>query len=66
MAVWAIADLHLSFARPERRERSPPHSRDHVAKIERESRHGSSSKMISCCYREISRWHATIATSNPT
>jgi uncharacterized protein len=32
--VWAISDLHLSFARPERRERYAARWRDHAAKIE--------------------------------
>ena len=34
MNVWAIADLHLSFARPERRERDAARWRDHAARIE--------------------------------
>jgi predicted phosphohydrolase len=34
MNVWAIADLHLSFARPEGRERHAGRWRDHAAKIE--------------------------------
>jgi uncharacterized protein len=34
MAVWAIADLHLSLARPDRRERYAARWRDHVEKIE--------------------------------
>jgi predicted phosphohydrolase len=34
MKVWAISDLHLSFARPERRERYAARWRDHAAKIE--------------------------------
>jgi predicted phosphohydrolase len=34
MKVWAIADLHLSFARPERRERYAARWRDHAARIE--------------------------------
>jgi predicted phosphohydrolase len=34
MNVWAIADLHLSFARPERRERFAARWRDHVEQIE--------------------------------
>jgi predicted phosphohydrolase len=38
MNVWAIADLHLSFARPERRERHAARWRDHAARIEREWR----------------------------
>lgn len=38
MSVWAIADLHLSFARPDRRERYAERWRDHAAKIEREWR----------------------------
>ena len=38
MSVWAIADLHLSFARPDRRERLPRRWRDHAARIEREWR----------------------------
>jgi uncharacterized protein len=35
MNVWAIADLHLSFARPDRRERFAARWRDHAANIER-------------------------------
>lgn len=35
MNVWAISDLHLSFARPEPRERYAARWRDHAAKIER-------------------------------
>ena len=35
MKVWAISDLHLSFARPERRERYAARWRDHAEKIER-------------------------------
>jgi uncharacterized protein len=38
MNVWAIADLHLSLARPDRRERYAARWRDHVANIEREWR----------------------------
>jgi uncharacterized protein len=38
MNVWAIADLHLSFARPERRERHAARWRDHAARIESEWR----------------------------
>jgi uncharacterized protein len=38
MAVWAIADLHLAFARPESRERYAARWRDHVVKIERQWR----------------------------
>jgi predicted phosphohydrolase len=38
MSVWAIADLHLSFAKPERRERYAGRWRDHAARIEREWR----------------------------
>ncbi len=34
MAVWAIADLHLSLARPDRRERYAARWRDHADKIE--------------------------------
>jgi predicted phosphohydrolase len=34
MNVWAIADLHLSFARPFRRERYAARWRDHAANIE--------------------------------
>jgi predicted phosphohydrolase len=34
MAVWAIADLHLSMARPDRRERYAARWRDHADKIE--------------------------------
>jgi predicted phosphohydrolase len=33
MNVWAISDLHLSFARPERRERYAARWRDHAARI---------------------------------
>jgi uncharacterized protein len=35
MSVWAISDLHLCFARPERRERFAGRWRDHAAQIER-------------------------------
>ena len=35
MTVWGISDLHLSFARPDRRERYAERWRDHAAKIER-------------------------------
>jgi uncharacterized protein len=38
MSIWAIADLHLSFARPERRERYAGRWRDHATRIEREWR----------------------------
>lgn len=38
MNVWAIADLHLSLARPEPRERYAARWRDHAARIEREWR----------------------------
>jgi uncharacterized protein len=34
MNVWAISDLHLSFARPDRRERFAARWRDHAAGIE--------------------------------
>jgi len=34
MSVWAIADLHLSLARPDRRERFAARWRDHADKIE--------------------------------
>ncbi len=34
MSVWAIADLHLSGARPDRRERYAARWRDHADKIE--------------------------------
>jgi predicted phosphohydrolase len=34
MKVWAISDLHLSFARPQRRERYAARWRDHALKIE--------------------------------
>lgn len=34
MNVWGIADLHLSFARPERRERYAARWRDHARTIE--------------------------------
>jgi len=33
MALWAIADLHLSLARPDRRERYAARWRDHAEKI---------------------------------
>lgn len=38
MTIWAIADLHLSLARSDRRERYAERWRDHAAKIEREWR----------------------------
>jgi predicted phosphohydrolase len=34
MTVWAISDLHLSIARPNRRERYAARWRDHASKIE--------------------------------
>jgi predicted phosphohydrolase len=34
MDVWAISDLHLSFAGPDRRERYAARWRDHAARIE--------------------------------
>jgi predicted phosphohydrolase len=34
MTIWGISDLHLSFARPDRRERYAARWRDHAAKIE--------------------------------
>jgi uncharacterized protein len=34
MNVWAISDLHLSFARPDRRERYAARWRDHAQRIE--------------------------------
>jgi predicted phosphohydrolase len=36
--IWSISDLHLSFARPDRRERYAARWRDHATKIEREWR----------------------------
>jgi len=38
MAIWAIADLHLSLARPDRRERHAARWRDHAGRIERQWR----------------------------
>ena len=38
MNVWAISDLHLSFARPDRRERFAGRWRDHVPRLEAEWR----------------------------
>jgi predicted phosphohydrolase len=38
MTVWGISDLHLSLARPERRERFAARWRDHAEHIEREWR----------------------------
>lgn len=35
MTIWAISDLHLSFARPVRREQFAARWRDHAAHIER-------------------------------
>jgi predicted phosphohydrolase len=35
VTVWAISDLHLSFARPDRRERFAGRWRDHAQSIER-------------------------------
>src|SRR4051794_725183 len=34
MSIWAISDLHLSWARPDRRERFAERWRDHASKIE--------------------------------
>lgn len=38
MNVWAIGDLHLSMARPDRRERHAERWRDHAGKVAREWR----------------------------
>jgi len=38
MNVWAISDLHLSFARPDRRERYAERWRDHAIKLEQQWR----------------------------
>ena len=38
MVIWAIADLHLSLARPDRRERFAARWRDHADQIERQWR----------------------------
>ena len=38
MRLWAIADLHLSLARPERRERFAGRWRDHTARLAAEWR----------------------------
>ena len=38
MAIWAIADLHLSLARPDRRERFAARWLDHAAQVERQWR----------------------------
>ncbi len=38
MTVWGIADLHLSFARPERREQYAARWLDHASRIEAEWR----------------------------
>jgi predicted phosphohydrolase len=38
MAVWGIADLHLSFARPDPRDRFAGRWREHADRIEREWR----------------------------
>ena len=38
MSVWAISDLHLSHARPDRRERYAGRWRDHALKIEEQWR----------------------------
>jgi predicted phosphohydrolase len=38
VTIWGISDLHLSFARPDRRERFAARWRDHAATIEREWR----------------------------
>lgn len=38
MTIWGIADLHLSFARPERRERYAARWLDHARRIEAEWR----------------------------
>jgi predicted phosphohydrolase len=38
MTIWGIADLHLSFARPERRERYAARWLDHANRIEAEWR----------------------------
>ncbi len=38
MAIWAIADLHLSLAKPDRRERYAARWRDHAEQVERQWR----------------------------
>src|SRR5206468_4798659 len=38
MTIWGIADLHLSFARPDRRERFAGRWLDHAEKVERQWR----------------------------
>jgi predicted phosphohydrolase len=38
MTIWGIADLHLSFARPDRRERYAARWLDHASRIESEWR----------------------------
>jgi predicted phosphohydrolase len=38
MTIWSIADLHLSFANPDRPQRLAPRWRDHAARIEQEWR----------------------------
>ena len=66
MSVWAIADLHLSFARPDRRERYAGRWRDHAAQDRSASGARSSGRATWSCCRATSRWRGTTATSSPT
>ena len=61
MNVWAISDLHLSFARPDHRERYAARWRDHAAQIERNWR-AASALVTWCCFPGIYRRRGTIAT----
>ena len=66
MAVWAIADLHLSLARPDRRERYAARWRDHADPDRNPMARGGRSAMIWSCCRATCRWPAITATSSPT
>ncbi len=56
MNVWAISDLHLSFARPDRRERFAARWRDHAAKIEQNWRDGRRGRRPGLAARATSPW----------
>ena len=48
MNLWAISDLHLSFAQPDPHKRYATRSRDHAARIEEHSRKATSGRLTWC------------------
>ena len=63
--VWAISDPHLSFGKPERRDRYAARWRDHAARIEQAWREAVRPETSSSC-PATSRWPGITATSSPT